>query len=159
MPLSDPSHVPMSVRHDRQSRRVRVNGTGPEPNSETTREVEHMHDLAPDIVRQRILIEGYYTVTIDEDVIRDFFAHVTNQLALRTYDVPVIFAPGGEGRQDNAGFDAFVPLIDSGISLYVWTGPRFLSIVAFTCKAFDADVAVEAVRKFFVMTEIEHAAF
>src|SRR5262245_66201944 len=112
-----------------------------------------MRDLAPDIVRQRILIEGYYTVPIDRDVIRDFFAHITKQLELRTYDVPVIFAPRGDGRTDNEGYDAFVPLIDSGISLYVWTGPRFLSAVAFTCKAFDVDPAVAATRDFFGMAE------
>jgi len=41
----------------------------------------------------------------------------------------------------------------------VWTGPRFLSTVAFTCKAFDADAAVEATREFFAMTEIEHVSF
>jgi hypothetical protein len=118
-----------------------------------------MHDLAPHIVRQRVLIEGYYTVDIDQDAIRDYFAHVTSRLDLRTYDVPVIFAPGGEGRQDNEGYDAFVPLIDSGISLYVWTGPRFLSMVAFTCKAFDADEAVQATQEFFAMTQVEHTAF
>jgi len=118
-----------------------------------------MRDLAPDIVRQRILIEGYYSVTIDEEVIREFFARITNRLDLRTYDVPVIFAPQGEGKSDNEGYDAFIPLIDSGISLYVWTGPRFLSVVAFTCKAFDAAAAVDATREFFAMTEIEHQAF
>ena len=118
-----------------------------------------MRDLAPNIVRQRILIEGYYTVVIDEDKIRDFFTHVTKRLDLRTYDVPVIFAPGGEGRQDNEGYDAFVPLIDSGISLYVWTGPKFLSIVTFTCKAFDADEAVKAAQEFFAMSQIEHTDF
>jgi hypothetical protein len=91
----------------------------PSPNPEPSPEVEPMHDLAPDIIRERILIEGYYTVTIDEDVIRKFFAHITTLLDLRTYDAPVIFAPGGEGRVDNEGYDAFVPLIDSGISLYV----------------------------------------
>jgi S-adenosylmethionine decarboxylase len=118
-----------------------------------------MHDLAPDIVRQRILIEGYYTVAVDEDVIREFFAHLTDRLSLRTYDAPVIFAPGGEGRDANEGYDAFVPLIDSGISLYVWTGPRFLSTVAFTCKTFDADAAVDTTREFFAMTEIAHTGF
>lgn len=118
-----------------------------------------MRDLAPDIVRQRILIEGFYTIGISEDVIRDFFGHVTKRLDLRTYGVPVVFAPGGEGRQDNEGYDAFVPLIDSGISLYVWTGPKFLSVVAFTCKAFDAEAAVDATREFFAMTEVEHTSF
>ena len=118
-----------------------------------------MRDLAPDIVRQRILIEGRYTIDVDEDAIRAFFADITGRLQLRTYETPIVFAPGGEGRDENAGYDAFVPLIDSGISLYVWTGPRFLSVVAFTCKAFDAETAVSATRDFFAMTELEHASF
>lgn len=92
-------------------------------------------------------------------MIRDFFGHLTKRLDLRTYDVPVAFTPESAGRQDNEGYDAFVPLIDSGISLYVWTGPRFLSVVAFTCKTFDAEAAVEATREFFAMTEVEHRSF
>jgi S-adenosylmethionine decarboxylase len=118
-----------------------------------------MRDLAPDIVRQRILIEGFFTIGMSEDVIRDFFGHITKRLDLRTYDVPVVFAPGSKGSQDNEGYDAFVPLIDSGISLYVWTGPKFLSVVAFTCKAFDAEAAVDATREFFAMTDVEHSSF
>ena len=118
-----------------------------------------MRDLASDIVRQRILIEGFYTIDVSEEVIRDFLGHVTNRLDLRTYDAPVVFAPRGEGSDDNEGYDAFVPLIDSGISLYVWTGPRFLSVVAFTCKAFDAQAAVDATREYFAMTDVEFSSF
>ena len=118
-----------------------------------------MRDLAPDIVRQRLLVEGFFTVPVDEEVIRAFFARLTGELALRTYGEPTVFAPGGEGRSENAGYDAFVPLIDSGISLYVWTGPRFLSVVAFTCKPFDAATAVAVTRDFFAMTEVESATF
>jgi hypothetical protein len=118
-----------------------------------------MEDLAPDIVRQRLLIEGYFTVAVDEDVIRAYFDRLTSALALRTYDTPIIFSPGSGGREENAGYDAFVPLIDSGISLYVWTGPQFLSVVTFTCKAFDAQRAVDVTREFFVMTRLESAAF
>jgi len=118
-----------------------------------------MDDLAPDIVRQRILVEGYYSGSVDETVICEYFAQITARLGLRTYDSPVIFAPRGEGSDENEGYDAFVPLIDSGISLYVWTGPRFLSMVAFTCKAFDTEVAVEATREFFGMTRTAHTAF
>ena len=50
---------------------------------------EHaMRDLAPEIVRQRLLIEGRCTVAVDS-----------------------------AGKAESAGFDAFIPLIDSGISL------------------------------------------
>ena len=118
-----------------------------------------MRDLAPNIIRQRILIEGYYSVEVDQDVIRAFFGHITARLGLRTYDVPIVFAPGGQGRAENQGYDAFVPLIDSGISLYVWTGPKFLSVVAFTCKPFDAEAAVEAAREFFAMSSLDWTSF
>ena len=42
--------------------------------------------------------------------------------------------------------DAFLPLVDSGIAAYFWTGRRFFSIVLYTCKAFDADAAVGYTR-------------
>ena len=119
-----------------------------------------MRDLAPDILRQRLIIEGFFSVDVDEAVIRDYFGRLTESLELRTYGEPTIFSPaGGEGREENAGYDAFVPLIDSGISLYVWTGPRFLSVVLFTCKSFDADRAVQVTREFFGIVELEHSAF
>jgi len=111
-----------------------------------------MDDLAPDITRQRLLIEGYYTVDVDEPVIERYFSTLTSALSLRAYGSPTIFAPGGSGRAGNEGYDAFVPLIDSGISLYVWTGQRFLSVVVFTCKRFDAGRAVEVTESFFAMS-------
>jgi hypothetical protein len=68
-------------------------------------------------------------------------------------------SPGGSGRAENEGFDAFLPLIDSGISLYVWTGPRFLACVLFTCKAFDADRAIEFIDEAFATTDRESRSF
>ena len=109
-------------------------------------------DLAPDIFRQRLLIEGYFTRAVDESVIRDYLLGLAAHLGLRTYGEPVVFAPGaGEGRVENAGFDAFVPLIDSGISGYFWTGPRFLSVVLYTCKGFDEGAAVAYTRDYFAI--------
>lgn len=64
-----------------------------------------------------------------------------------------------EGREENQGYDAFVPLIDSGVSLYVWTGARFLSVVTFTCKRFDVDRAIDVTRSFFVMKRLAHLQF
>src|SRR5215211_8389100 len=36
-----------------------------------------VRDLAPDIVRQRLLIEGYFSADVDEAMIREFFASIT----------------------------------------------------------------------------------
>ena len=107
-------------------------------------------NLAPEIVRQRLLIEGYWTVNVDEAVVRDYLLGLAAHLELRTYGDPVVYSPGAEsGRPENMGWDAFVPLIDSGISGYFWNGARFLSVVIYTCKAFDEDAAVAFTRDYF----------
>jgi hypothetical protein len=118
-----------------------------------------MRDLAPDIVRQRLLVEGYFTADVDEPFIRACLLDLAAALHLRTYGEAVVFAPGGRGSDRNEGYDAFVPLIDSGISLYVWSAAHFLSLVLFTCKHFDVPTAVTFTRERFAMLETAHRAF
>src|SRR3954451_17459214 len=118
-----------------------------------------MRDLAPDIVRQRLLLEGHFSVDVDEATIRRFLSELPSSLNLRSYGEATVFAPTGVGRDANEGYDAFVPLIDSGISLYVWSVPRFLSLIVFTCKAFDADRAIAVTKEFFAMAELESTGF
>jgi S-adenosylmethionine decarboxylase len=104
-------------------------------------------NLAPEIFRQRLLIEGHWTVDVDETAVRLYLIDLAAHLGLRTYGAPVVHAPAsGEGRPENAGFDAFVPLIDSGISGYFWSSARFLSVLVYSCKPFDADAAVAFTR-------------
>jgi len=103
--------------------------------------------LAPEVFRQRLLIEGYFDAPVSEDSLRRFLLGLADHLALRTYGDPVIFAPAsGMGREENAGFDAFVPLIDSGISAYIWSQASFASVVIYTCKGFDESSAETYVR-------------
>ena len=117
--------------------------------------------IAPDIFRQRLLIEGFFAREIDERAVRDYLLGVAGHLGLRTYGDPVVFSPGaGTGRAENAGFDAFVPLIDSGISGYFWTAQRFLSVLLYTCKGFDEQAAVDFTRSYFrIEGEIATHAF
>jgi 3-hydroxyisobutyrate dehydrogenase-like beta-hydroxyacid dehydrogenase len=118
-----------------------------------------MRDLAPDITRQRLLIEGCYTASIDRETVQRYLLEVAAHLDLQSYGEPVIHAPSGVGKAENAGFDAFLPLIDSGISLYVWSARRFFAVVLFTCKRFDVQRALDFTRQFFSATQLEHAAF
>jgi S-adenosylmethionine decarboxylase len=112
-----------------------------------------VRDLAPQIVRQRLLVEAIFTVDVDADFVDRFLHGLAEHLDLRSYAEATIVAPGGQGREENEGFDAFLPLIDSGISLYVWTASRFLACVLFTCKQFDADRAVAFVNETFGTTD------
>ena len=120
-----------------------------------------MRNLAPDIVRQRLMIEAFYDKSGTKQLVKDYLLELAAKLDLRVYGEPVIFEPAsGMGKDENAGFDAFVPLIDSGISAYFWNGPKFLSVVIYTCKSFDQDKAVEVTKEFWqIPGEIETMAF
>lgn len=120
-----------------------------------------MKNIAPDIFRQRLLIEAYYDVEITREVIEIYFADIIKHLELRSYGKAAIFSPAkGLGRDGSEGFDAFIPLIDSGISIYVWSPAGFLSILLYTCKQFDEQRAIELTKRYFEISDrIEFLSF
>ena len=65
----------------------------------------------------------------------------------------------GQGKASNEGFDAFVPLIDSGIYVCVWSARRFVSVILYTCAEFDDRTATDATRAFFELTAWETVLF
>ena len=113
-----------------------------------------MKDLAPHIVRQRLLIEAIYQADITDKEIHEYLSDLAKSLDLRVYGEPVIHAPSGRGKRENQGYDAFIPLVDSGIALYVWTNERFMSCFLYTCKNFSIQDAVRYTKEFFETSEL-----
>lgn len=116
-------------------------------------------NIAPEIFRKRLLVEGYFGVEVTEDYLRNYFSRITSELGLKTYSEPIIHRTSGEGKNVNEGFDGFVPLVDSGIYIGVWVNPRFLSTIIYTCGEFDADKAVTLVAEIFQLSEFQSAIF
>jgi len=109
-----------------------------------------LENIAPDVFRQRLLVEGYFNGPMTKDRVAGSLLELAAALDLRTYGAPVVFQPdSGMGKEENAGFDAFVPLIDSGISGYFWSGPGFFSLLIYTCKGFDNEAAISTVSKIY----------
>jgi hypothetical protein len=119
-----------------------------------------MARIAPEIFRKRLLIEGYFArAVLDADGIRAYFTLITSRLKLRTYGEPIVHATSGQGKAANEGYDAFVPLIDSGIYVCVWSSRRFASVILYTCAEFDDAVAIRTTRDFFQLSAWETASF
>ena len=118
-----------------------------------------MKNIAPQIMRKRLLIEAKYTISVQEQDVRSFLLDLAKSLNLKTYGDPIIHSPDGQGKEENQGYDAFVPLIDSGISLYVWVNAKFLSCVLYTCKDFLTEDAVSFTKNFFKTLELEWEEF
>jgi hypothetical protein len=116
-------------------------------------------NIAPDIFRKRLLVEGYFTVEVTEDSLRKFFSRITTELGLRTYGKPIIHRTSGQGKDVNEGFDGFVPLVDSGIYIGVWVNPKFLSTIIYTCGEFNAEKAVSLVEEIFLLSDFQSAIF
>lgn len=111
-----------------------------------------MKNIAPHIFRQRLLIEGFFTIFVDEAVVKRYLLELAASLDLKVYGEPIVFSPeSGMGKEENAGYDAFVPLIDSGISLYIWTKTKFFSVVLYTCKGFSEEQAIQFTKRFFAV--------
>jgi S-adenosylmethionine decarboxylase len=104
-------------------------------------------------------MEGFSGIPVDRDTVARYLTGVVAHLGLRSYADPIIHAPSGAGKPANEGFDAFLPLIDSGISLYFWSARGFLSVVLYTCQAFDEAAAVAYTTTFFRSPEVVHRSF
>ena len=116
-------------------------------------------NIAPEIFRKRLLVEGYFNVEVTEDALRGYFSRITSGLGLRTYGEPIIHRTNGVGKDVNEGFDGFVPLIDSGIYISVWVNPKFLSTIIYTCGEFDEEKAVTLVEEIFRLSDYQSAIF
>jgi len=118
-----------------------------------------LRNLAPQIFRQRLLLEGLYTIDVTHAALERYLTGLAAHLELKAYGTPTIYSPAGLGSAQNQGFDAFLPLIDSGIAAYVWSSARFFSIVLYTCKGFDAAAASAFTREFFAASDLESLRF
>jgi len=118
-----------------------------------------MKNIAPDVFRQRLLVEGFYNIDVDKKAIENYYKGIVKELDTKMYGSPIIFSPGGEGKKENQGYDAFAPLIDSGISVYIWSSSRFFSIIIYTCKAFGEKTAVDFTKEYFRASKIVYEGF
>jgi len=118
-----------------------------------------MKDLAPHIYRQRLLIEGIYSIDVNTDTVLDFFQALLQGLGMTQAGAPIVNLSDGLGKPENRGIEAFMPLIESGIALYTWESSRFLSLIIYTCKRYDNERACEITREFFQLSDIESKPF
>lgn len=111
-------------------------------------------DLAPEILRQRLVVEGVprYSITA-EDIVR-YLSELSEICAMRRLTVPVTH------QSPLYGWAGWIHWETSGAHFYAWDQPRlFFSVDIYTCKAFDADVATDFTARFFDAREITSREF
>ncbi len=122
------------------------------PNIVMTR--SEMPDLAPMIVRERLVIEGRHHTTIEAEDIAEYLRQLSVVCDMRVLLDPVTH------RSDLYGWAGWIHWETSGAHFYAWESPiQFFSVDIYTCKHFDAAEAVEFTSAFFNTTTVVARSF
>lgn len=113
-----------------------------------------MVDLAPEIYRQRLVVEGLVTAPISAEQITTYLSQLSGVLEMVTLLEPVTH------QSDTYGWAGWIHWETSGAHFYGWDQPRlFFSVDIYTCKAFSAERAVAFTQDFFSATEVVYREF
>lgn len=113
-----------------------------------------MIDLAPQIHRQRLVIEGYPDRSLESHDITDYLSKMSEVLNMNTLREPVT------NLSSRYGWAGWIHWENSGAHFYAWDEPTlFFSIDIYTCKRFDPMTAVEFTREFLGAETIEFKEF
>lgn len=112
------------------------------------------HDLAPQVYRQRMVIEGYPSMPISDEAIKDYLSKLSDFIGMRTLLEPVTH------RSDLYGWAGWIHWETSGAHFYAWEQPiLFFSVDIYACKAFDVQAALDFTHSYFDTTKICHKSF
>lgn len=116
-----------------------------------------MRDLEPNIFRQRLIIEGHYSVDkLDGEDIRRYLLDLSKLVDMTIFSGPYSWPPD---KWDNPDvklheLNGFAAWTDSGVHIYAWRWCKFFSIDIYTCKEFDVKAAVKFSKDFFKANEM-----
>ena len=113
-----------------------------------------MPDLAPMILRQRLVIEGIPARPISADEICRYLVGLGPVCDMVVLTEPVTH------RSDKFGWAGWVHWETSGTHFYAWEQPLlFFSVDIYTCKAFDPVAAMAYTEAFFDASTIVAKGF
>lgn len=115
---------------------------------------DEMDDLAPEIYRQRLVVEGLVDEPITAEQITTYLSQLSGVLDMVTLLEPVTHS------SPMYGWAGWIHWETSGAHFYAWDQPRlFFSVDIYTCKWFSNEEAAEFTRSFFNAKKVVHRAF
>jgi len=106
-------------------------------------------NLAPDLVRQRLLIEGTSKEVVGPEEIKSYLLKLAEVTEMEILSGPFAY-PAHE-----VGYGGWIHWVTSGAHFYSYsTDPPLFTVDIYTCKPFAVEKAVEFTREFFGALEI-----
>ena len=111
---------------------------------------EEFVDLAPNIVRRRLVVECIHKNNFDEKKIYDYMVNLSKIMNMTIVTMPVT------NYVQEYGFSAYMSWKESGMHVYTWNNdenngrPNFMSIDIYTCKNFEIKDVIDFTRLTFI---------
>ena len=107
--------------------------------------MENWEELAPDIFRQRLVIEGTLYSPFKAEDMTTYCREITKVLNMTEVTSPVC------NYDPDYGWCAYTHWKESGMHIYAWDKrvPKFFSVDLYTCKGFEIQHAINYTEEFF----------
>ena len=116
-------------------------------------------NLAPDLVRQRVIIEGLTKEIVEPPLIGPYLLGLSETLNMAVRGEPLTYS--AEDKPDsgwtalNMGYAGWLYWVSSGVHFHSYpTEPPLFTVDAYTCKRLDVQHAVRFTKEFLAATDI-----
>ncbi len=106
---------------------------------------------------QHLMMDGYgcdREKLMNLDWIYDFLSRYPDEISMTKIMPPYVFKYSGKVPED-WGISGFVLIAESHISIHTFPDKLYLSLDIFSCKAFDAQKAIQHIKDLFDIKKVE----
>lgn len=108
-------------------------------------------NLAPGLVRQRLIIEGTTATIVEPNTIKDYLSTLAGKLEMQVLSGPFAYSA------HDMGFGGWIHWKTSGCHFYSYpTNPPLFTVDIYTCKPFDPKQAVDFTLAYLHALDIVH---
>ena len=117
-----------------------------------------MQNLEPAVYRQRLILEGHYTVELTEESIRTYLSELSLVLDMRIFAGPFSWPPDQRSHPEVPlnELNGFVAWTESGCHVYAWRFCQFFTSDIYSCKPFPVHKVVDFTARFLKSTDLVH---
>ena len=108
-----------------------------------------MKNLAPNLIRQRVIIEGTTEKIVEPEQIKQYLLALAVVAKMEVLEEPMATTA------HDMGYGGWIHWKSSGAAFYSYpTNPPLFTVDCYTCKPFSAEEVVEFTKKYFNAIEI-----
>lgn len=115
-----------------------------------------MKNFAPHITRQRLTIEGIYSIDVTPSKIKTYMCTLSDRIGMTVIYGPMVKNLAGKINPIHKGLEAFLIWAESGTQVYTWENDNFFTVDIYSCKEFDVKTAVDFTKKYFKAKKIDY---